>query len=1118
MHVPRLQSWLRIAAWLGLAWLLSHAGPAAAATGKSQLLPRRELATTTPAATEKLRRAARLRSVPPFRVTTARERPRLPQGLRRSQALAQTGEVDTVHILVARIGFATNRAPNLTSMAANGDFLLDFDANAIIDPPPHEVAYFQAHLLALRSYYDIMSRGRLVVEGEVFPPEGEPSLKLGDIADYGPGAGGRWTLEAFERYFRDAVGLLDREAAGKLDLTPYTYDPTGKRLGSIVLAHPGSDLQNDINQDSPNDLPTFFITLVDSVPVQGGSGEVRWGLVLPEATIQDGLLGSIQGPLCHEFGHLLGLPDWYDTRFGLPAVGEWSLMDSGSAAVFAFVLPGNEEQPIFALGLLPTGLSAMDRVLLGWEEPTVLRAPQDSVVLRPPNGDAAFGDFPTCARLDVSPEEYFLVENRRDLLGRRIPLDVDFCPYLNRDADTGVVLWMSKDDANKPSRERHNTGEYDFWISAPSAPDSIPNSACGESGFGLLVWHVDERPLAEGLPTNSVNNDERYRALRVVEASGDYEIGDWRLPTASFYGDGWNDAFRQGFYTELRAQTVPNNWNNDWALTGWEITNVVTSRPEAHVLHARTLDGVAGWPQTFRVAPDSLLQVEPRSALVTTVSGLGNVIALVDSTALHLFSPAARADLLETGLHPGSLAATGPSFAGDAFGTLAALDVDSLRLWQANWDGTTLPPRSGFPLQIPGGAGGRLVLAEAEGIGVAETADGAWLPFNAAGFPGSTFDLEPGREDGIVVGNILPEPPGPQVAEVALVGRRQAGSSGPRLVLEIYSLPGLQRLLQFGPDDLPLTETLYVGGGRLQPGATAAQIVVMNSRGALRVVDAANGAVLHEYRDLPADDYLGFALADLDADGALDLVATSATRIAGCNSRGARLFSTPRAVQDLFALRSATHIVTPPVVADVTGDALPEILCSTDTGLLYALDASGALVPGYPRKVLPDLYPAALLAEDLDGVRETREVIAVSSASASVFSLPGGASESPGWVSLGAGAARTSFATAAPAGPVGGPGTRLAALEQPFLAYPNPARGQQVLLRITASSEGPYEIRIYNLEGELVFENHGVAHAGAAQEIPWSVSHLASGVYLCRFVSVAAGVPSPLVERISVLR
>jgi hypothetical protein len=101
---------------------------------------------------------------------------------------------------------------------------------------------------------------------------------------------------------------------------------------------------------------------------------------------------------------------------------------------------------------------------------------------------------------------------------------------------------------------------------------------------------------------------------------------------------------------------------------------------------------------------------------------------------------------------------------------------------------------------------------------------------------------------------------------------------------------------------------------------------------------------------------------------------------------------------------------------------------------------------------------------------------------------------------------------------VGDAGQRLQALERTFRAYPNPARGQDVVLRIQARSDGPYEIRIYNLEGEQVFATQGIARAGAAEEVRWRVSGLASGTYLCRFVSPAAGVTSPLVEPITVVR
>ena len=68
--------------------------------------------------------------------------------------------------------------------------------------------------------------------------------------------------------------------------------------------------------------------------------------------------------------------------------------------------------------------------------------------------------------------------------------------------------------------------------------------------------------------------------------------------------------------TVLRPDTRPNNWNNDWAHTGWEITDVRFSAPESHTLFARSLDGVAGWPRVLRTWNDSLPPLDPTLCLL----------------------------------------------------------------------------------------------------------------------------------------------------------------------------------------------------------------------------------------------------------------------------------------------------------------------------------------------------------------------------------------------------------------------------------------------------------------------------------------------------------------------
>lgn len=95
---------------------------------------------------------------------------------------------------------------------------------------------------------------------------------------------------------------------------------------------------------------------------------------------------------CHEFSHVLGLPDIYATSYTTAYTpGEWDLMDSGTYN---------------ASGHIPPYYTAFERLSMHWIEPRVLTEPDD-IVLRPiSTGDACL--IPT--GLD---NEFFLLENRQ---------------------------------------------------------------------------------------------------------------------------------------------------------------------------------------------------------------------------------------------------------------------------------------------------------------------------------------------------------------------------------------------------------------------------------------------------------------------------------------------------------------------------------------------------------------------------------------------------------------------------------------------------------------------------------------------------------------------------------
>lgn len=102
------------------------------------------------------------------------------------------------------------------------------------------------------------------------------------------------------------------------------------------------------------------------------------------------------GSFCHEFGHVLGLPDLYNTRnSGDNQLGDWDIMDRGSY---------NNDQRT------PPAYSAFERYSLGWMDLTDIDTPADTMTL---------GELTTThqayriATATGNEDEYFILENRQ---------------------------------------------------------------------------------------------------------------------------------------------------------------------------------------------------------------------------------------------------------------------------------------------------------------------------------------------------------------------------------------------------------------------------------------------------------------------------------------------------------------------------------------------------------------------------------------------------------------------------------------------------------------------------------------------------------------------------------
>ena len=111
------------------------------------------------------------------------------------------------------------------------------------------------------------------------------------------------------------------------------------------------------------------------------------------------------GTFCHEFSHVLGLPDLYETNQnpkGVHTLFEWDILDYG---------PYNND------GNTPPSYSAYERFFCGWLTPRVLKEPE-AVWLNPinfKNGESLLicqGDQHNLVGYDPNPKVFYLLESR----------------------------------------------------------------------------------------------------------------------------------------------------------------------------------------------------------------------------------------------------------------------------------------------------------------------------------------------------------------------------------------------------------------------------------------------------------------------------------------------------------------------------------------------------------------------------------------------------------------------------------------------------------------------------------------------------------------------------------
>ena len=201
-----------------------------------------------------------------------------------------------------------------------------------------------------------------------------------------------YNTDNVETLITEALEIID----SKIDLRDFDNDGDGV-LDGLAIIHQGTGAEAS---GSSADIWSH------SGAIYGKSFD---GVRLQRYTIQPEILYDAANPnvmasigvMCHEFGHNLGAPDFYDTDYALSGgeysgTGTWDLMGGG-----AWNGPGFS-------GTQPAGINMWQKIQLGWVTPEQLSDTKSIT------GMKAAHNNPVAYRFDTTePGEYFILENRQ---------------------------------------------------------------------------------------------------------------------------------------------------------------------------------------------------------------------------------------------------------------------------------------------------------------------------------------------------------------------------------------------------------------------------------------------------------------------------------------------------------------------------------------------------------------------------------------------------------------------------------------------------------------------------------------------------------------------------------
>ena len=403
-----------------------------------------------------------------------------------------------VNILAVMVDFQPDNFELTYGDGTFGSIYSQEYGNNIIDPLPHNQEYFEDHLQFAKNYFNKVSNDKVNIDFTVLPNVLTVSQPMREYSPVGE--------ESFK-----PLADFSKEVWEMVSASYPNYDFSSFNTFLIFHAGAGKDISTSDLFGEARDLPSIYL---GKKSFQNIYGETFNGFQLNDGSIVDNTMIlpetesreessfggvslielSINGLIVSSIASHIGLPDLFDSETGKSAIGRFGLMDGQSLFAFA--------------GLFPPEPSAWEKIFLGWEEPKIVLADTDNILVTV--SEIANENDNQIIKVPINSTEYYLIENRnRDALNdgvtltykvggqvRTISFTEDLDNFNNAFVDTmkGVVIDVDEHD----------------W--------AVP-------GNGLLIWHIDEKIIDQNYEVNRINVGDN-RGVDLEEADGIQDIGE----------------------------------------------------------------------------------------------------------------------------------------------------------------------------------------------------------------------------------------------------------------------------------------------------------------------------------------------------------------------------------------------------------------------------------------------------------------------------------------------------------------------------------------------------------------------------------------------------------------